>query len=152
MSQIQFKWVPHTLGFNFDARTSRGRLKTHTVYYFELSVDENVGYGECAPLIGLSPDHEKILDFLKKLPRGFDSRDQIFELIKTHEVAYPSFAMGMGTALKDLISSKPYSIYSNDFINGRPIPINGLIWMGDFDFMFELIDKKIKEGLDCLKF
>lgn len=31
------------------------------------------------------------------------------------------------------------------------IPINGLIWMGDFDFMKDQIDQKIASGYNCIK-
>jgi L-alanine-DL-glutamate epimerase-like enolase superfamily enzyme len=42
-------------------------------------------------------------------------------------------------------------VYRNDFVAGVPIPINGLIWMGDMDFMMDQINKKIAQGFNCLK-
>ena len=54
---IQIQVIPHLLSFNFDARTSRGTMRQHQVYYLKLGENENAPYwglGECAPLAGLS--------------------------------------------------------------------------------------------------
>ena len=41
---------------------------------------------------------------------------------------------------------------ANDFFDSqRSIPINGLIWMGEPDFMLRQIDQKLSEGFDCIK-
>jgi o-succinylbenzoate synthase len=45
--------IPHFLQFKFDARTSRGAMQHHQVYYLKLLVDGQrhpYGVGECAPL------------------------------------------------------------------------------------------------------
>jgi L-alanine-DL-glutamate epimerase-like enolase superfamily enzyme len=42
-------------------------------------------------------------------------------------------------------------IFRNDFLKGKAIPINGLIWMGDFDFMMGQVHQKIEDGYRCLK-
>lgn len=31
------------------------------------------------------------------------------------------------------------------------IPINGLIWMGDYKYMLEQVEEKMKEGFRCVK-
>jgi o-succinylbenzoate synthase len=36
-------------------------------------------------------------------------------------------------------------------LDGHPIPINGLIWMGGLDFMLQQIEIKIRDGFTCLK-
>ena len=38
-------------------------------------------------------------------------------------------------------------IYQNSFVDGKPIKINGLIWMGDRDFMVNQIYEKLKKDL-----
>ncbi len=51
----------------------------------------------------------------------------------------------------DLINGGKRIIFDNEFINGKPVGINGLIWMGDPDFMIQQIDQKIAQGFRCLK-
>jgi len=55
-------------------------------------------------------------------------------------------------ALKDLKTEGNYKLFNNDFTNGNAgIPINGLIWMGDIDFMKRQIREKLDKGFRCLK-
>jgi L-alanine-DL-glutamate epimerase-like enolase superfamily enzyme len=42
-------------------------------------------------------------------------------------------------------------IFSNEFINGKAIPINGLIWMGGLDYMLQQVAIKIYDGFSCIK-
>ncbi|MDL5050942.1 hypothetical protein QQ054_33625 [Oscillatoria amoena NRMC-F 0135] len=45
--------------FNFDARTSRGRMKDKTSWFIKLFDERDpgrFGIGECGPLPGLSPE------------------------------------------------------------------------------------------------
>ena len=46
--------APLLLKFKFDAGTSRGVLKTKKSWILKLESGKNVGYGEIAPLKGLS--------------------------------------------------------------------------------------------------
>ena len=55
-------------------------------------------------------------------------------------------------ALKAIDSEKDNVLFPSDFTNGKTsISINGLIWMGDIDFMKSQIDLKLSEGYRCLK-
>ena len=49
--------------------------------------------------------------------------------------SYPSIRFGFETALADLGNGGEKVIFQNDFVKGKVLPINGLIWMGDMDFM-----------------
>jgi o-succinylbenzoate synthase len=64
---------------------------------------------------------------------------------------FPSINFGIENALYDLKNGGKRIIYQNSFIEGKPIKINGLIWMGDRDFMVNQIKSKIEKGFSCLK-
>jgi L-alanine-DL-glutamate epimerase-like enolase superfamily enzyme len=58
----------------------------------------------------------------------------------------------METAMARFNSTHKWVNFNQDFvINQVKIPINGLIWMGTKEFMYEQIKKKIEEGYSCLK-
>jgi o-succinylbenzoate synthase len=113
-----------------------------------------VGIGECAPLPGLSidsrPDYEEVLNAVVKkvsnLPSDFDL--PVSELVPP---GFPSITFGLETAMLDLKHGGKRIIFENSFLKRRSIPINGLIWMGDMDFMMDQINKKISEGFRCIK-
>lgn len=162
-SKIKFSYLKRTLLFRFDAGTSRGVLKTRDVFWikaWEESNAEIVGWGEAAPLSGLSPDFRE--DFEKKLGECLKeaatkdwakTEEEILNQIKQSiPFELPSIRFGLETALLDLLHGGKKRILANDFYDHHlPIPINGLIWMGDRDFMLWQIDQKLVEGFDCLK-
>jgi o-succinylbenzoate synthase len=66
--------------------------------------------------------------------------------------AYPALRFALETALFDLKTGGQKQLFPSDFTAGKAaIPINGLIWMGDFDFMWHQAEKKFKEGFSVLK-
>jgi L-alanine-DL-glutamate epimerase-like enolase superfamily enzyme len=152
---IQLK--SHTLNFHFEAGTSRGVLKEKTSYFIRIEHDGRVGIGEAGPLAGLSPEFEVncmktfqgIMDGLPVLP---STLHEVPSYIKNVPIAFPSLRMALEMALIDWIQGKNGLYFSSDFSNVEaPIPINGLIWMGDPTFMRDQIDKKIADGYNCLK-
>jgi o-succinylbenzoate synthase len=64
---------------------------------------------------------------------------------------YPSVRFGLETALLDFRNGGRRVIFDNSFVKGKSIPINGLVWMGDMDFMTDQINKKIADGFRCIK-
>jgi L-alanine-DL-glutamate epimerase-like enolase superfamily enzyme len=55
-------------------------------------------------------------------------------------------------AFLDLLSDSSNVLFPSKFTSGKgSIPINGLIWMGDEQFMKSQIRSKIDAGFDCLK-
>lgn len=155
--------IPHTLQFKFNARTSRGAMQQHQVFYLELldkNKPETTGIGECAPLPGLSPEHQP--GFFNTLQNIVNSLNHQFAFTNIPDLKaiiynnnlerYPSIAFALETAWLDLQSGGRKLIFNNLFSAGeRGIPINGLIWMGDKVFMQEQIKAKLKEGYSCLK-
>ncbi len=161
--KLRLDYVPHTLRFKFDARTSRGAISEHKVYYLQLWKEgepATVGIGECAPLAGLSIDHkpdlEEKLQEVCKLVSQFGSEQLGYPIeVWKDELTledWPAILFALETAILDLKSGGNKRLFDNSFSRGEAgIPINGLIWMGDRDFMQDQIRKKLSEGYDCLK-
>ena len=145
--------------FNFKARTSRGLMKDKTSWFVKiLDTDDPTifGLGECGPLPGLSvdagPDLETKLGDVVKTFNEKSVKD--FTPINVLEIIppkLPSIQFAFETALLDLQNGGKRVIYKNDFIQGKAIPINGLVWMGDMDFIMNQINQKIEQGFKCIK-
>ncbi|WP_019949071.1 o-succinylbenzoate synthase [Hymenobacter aerophilus] len=157
---LQLRSARRALRFNFPARTSRGALTEHVAHYLLLSdsgAPERAGWGEAAPLAGLSPDYGP--DFEATL-EGFVhefNRRQLRELLP-HEAAdlvgpeWPALRFALETAALDYQHGARRQLYDNAFSRGEAgLPINGLVWMGDAAFMREQIEAKLAAGFDCLK-
>jgi len=143
---------PSTLHFKQPAGTSRGVYNTRKVWYVGItSVEEpqRIGLGECAPLPNLScddlPDYENILSDACKL------LEQTGEIDKEALRPYPSILFGLETALLHF-QANSFALWDTPFSRGETgIPINGLIWMGDYAQMFCQIEKKMELGFRCIK-
>jgi len=150
--------IKYNLDFRFRAGTSRGTLTSKNTYFIVLRNEMNpefFGLGECGPLPGLSPDLEgdmqEVFEHCQAAVLGLEQLgfDQLKTMIPGN---YPAILFGLETALMDLLNGGKRIIYNNQFVNGHiPIPINGLVWMGDKDEMLRRIDEKISEGYRCIK-
>lgn len=139
----------YELLFNRPATTSRGTYKTRVVWYLFLEENGNTGVGECAPLPGLSTETpEEVETLLKKIcanPVYF-----IENPIETENVSSVRFALE--TALADLQNGGRQILFSSRFTEGYSgIPINGLIWMGEPEFILQQIHEKLEAGFRCIK-
>lgn len=156
--------------FSFNARTSRGAMKEKISWFIKIWDDqapEIIGMGECGPLPGLNPEYtpefESILENLigdinsksANRPTSYDlagSNVFLINLVGEEVISnYPSFVFALETSLLDLMNGGNKIIFKNQFTEGQPIPINGLIWMGGLDFMLQQIELKIRDGFTCLK-
>lgn len=147
----------HRLEFRFLAGTSRGTMSERDTYFVYLSKKnaDSIGTGEISPLSGLSidflPNLENIIsDVCKRIENtAINSLEEIFDLIPA---SLPAVRFGFETAFLDLENGGKRIIYKNDFsLNQKPIPINGLVWMGDFDFMQSQLEEKLEQGFSCIK-
>lgn len=140
----------YKLHFKRPSGTSRGVLSTKETWFLKLKEDEKVGYGECGILRGLSVDDRP--DYAEKIQwlcQNINTDPQ--ELLKELQ-EFPSIQFGLETALQSLKSEDPFLLFPSRFTSGTlSIPINGLIWMGDEDFMKTQIDEKLKQGFSCIK-
>jgi o-succinylbenzoate synthase len=156
---LKAAYIKKTFRFNFDARTSRGEMKDKTSWFIKVwdaHHADTIGIGECGPLPGLSiddrPDFEEKLSATVDHLKHFASKDIVtLPLHKILPKGYPSILFGLETALHDLSHGGRRMIFDNSFCKGTKIPINGLIWMGDSEFMLRQIDEKISKGFKCIK-
>ena len=130
--------------------TSRGILKTKETWFLCLKKDGKSGIGECGLFRGLSiddrPDYEDKLKWVcNNIGIGLDRL-----LAKT--IDFPSIQIGIEQAFLSLHSSSPFKLFTSDFTeSNKAISINGLIWMGDRQFMKAQIKDRISQGFNCIK-
>lgn len=142
--KVSFHHLP--LHFKFEAQTSRNTLRIKDSWIVELEDHEgNRGYGECGPIWGLSPESEAELKSQMEVYSQLDSID-------LNPISHlPSLRFGLETAMLDL-ESEGHILFESEFSAGvKGIPINGLIWMGDIDWMKKQIASKLDLGFTCLK-
>ncbi len=144
--------VPHNLHFKRPAGTSRGVYFDHQVWYVVLrsvTNPEHIGIGECAPLFDLSCDYDESYEKrLRQFAKEFQEKGKIdYEAL----IEFPSMLFGFETALRHF-EENTLRLWDTPFSRGEQgIPINGLIWMGDFSDMYEQIEAKLKAGFRCVK-
>ncbi|EIM78558.1 o-succinylbenzoic acid (OSB) synthetase [Nitritalea halalkaliphila LW7] len=128
------------------------------------------GIGEAAPLVGLSidalPDFQERLEEVLEavsakgdaaLFRDAQTQEEVFEglqglLDACVPAELPAARFGVETALLSLWQGKEGCVFRGSFYEKEaPIPINGLIWMGDAELMRQRIDEKLAAGFRCLK-
>ncbi len=150
MNQLTVSVIPYVLHFKRPAGTSRGVYYDHPVWYVSV-FDANTGrygIGECAPLYDLSCDYSadyeaRLHHFCKEWEQGTLSWSEL--------QSYPSILFGFETALQHL-KSGGFALWASDFSEGKSgIPINGLIWMGDYVAMYQQIEEKLQAGFRCVK-
>lgn len=147
---MKASYKKYILNFKLPAGTSRGVLKTKETFFIKISNNNKSGIGECSVFRGLSyddvPNYEQKLQWVcNNINLGED------ELLKelTH---YPSIQFGIETAFLDLKADKSMVLFPSNFTNCKDsISINGLIWMGEFEFMMSQISEKLKLGFNCIK-
>lgn len=147
----QIQIIKKLLHFKQPAGTSRGTYTTRNVWYLLLKEcnSNRFGVGECAPLPALSCDDLPLYDeILAKACRDFEQSGCIN---RKQLLPYPSILFGLETALQHLQSGS-LQLWHTPFSEGKQgIPINGLIWMGNFDEMYYRIEEKMQSGFRCIK-
>lgn len=151
----QVKLSSRTLHFIQPAGTSRGVYTTRQSYYVTLS-DDNVpgivGIGECATLPDLSCDAMPPKEYERILKDFCDDLCQSGKIDKEAMRPYPSMLFGLETAKRQLDNGGGVDLFNTPFGRGEEgITINGLIWMGTFDEMFQRLEAKLKAGFHCVK-
>ena len=156
---IQIDIYPKTLHFKQPAGTSRGVYTTRKVWYIVITDTQNpnhFGVGECAPLPALScddvPQYEEVLqETCRRLEENMKANPENAFTSLDYLKAYPSIRFGVETALAHYRAGS-LQFWHTPFSKGKEgIPINGLIWMGNFDEMYHRIEEKMKAGFRCIK-
>lgn len=150
---LQAAVQPYILKFKKPATTSRGAYHDRTIWILKIwnsKAPHIVGLGECAPLKGLSIDDvENYENILNNLVKNINLGKNIekFDFIK-----FPSIKFGLETALLDLKNGGKQIIFKSFYSIGKQgIPINGLVWMNDFDSMKQEVLEKLESGFECIK-
>ena len=146
---MQASFSKYSLRFKRPGGTSRGVMTQKDTYFVCLRAGEAWGIGEAGLFRGLSsddrPDYEQVL--ARACEAVAEQGDQAVGAYRE----YPSIVIGFEQALHSLRGSTPFELFPSSFLKGEPIPINGLIWMGEPSFMKQQIRAKIDAGFPCLK-
>ncbi len=150
---IRISYKKHVLQFKRPSGTSRGVLTRKTSFYLMVSDTENpgiTGIGECSTIKGLSPDPwDRYEKTLKAVCHGPEPPEY---WLQAGLDDFPSIRFGLETALLDWQKGGQRLLFPSAFTAGKEgIPINGLIWMGEFDFMKKQIRGKTEAGFGCIK-
>ena len=138
------------LHFKQPAGTSRGVYTTRKIWLIHLSDGQHTGVGECAPLPDLSCDaflDSEYVSILNKICKDFCQSGKIdYDSLRD----YPSMLFGLETALLNLQNGD--CLFDTAFSRGEVgIPINGLVWMGNYDEMLQRLEEKLEKGFRCVK-
>lgn len=147
---MHYEIEERVLHFKQPAGTSRGVYTTRKIRLVHLSDGEHQGVGECAPLPDLSCDamgDAQYLGLLNQFCQELCDNGEIdYEAMRD----YPSMLFGLETALLSLQS--PATLFDTAFSRGEEgIPINGLVWMGNYDEMLQRMEEKLEKGFRCVK-
>jgi o-succinylbenzoate synthase len=150
---LQAAYKKHTLNFKHPGGTSRGILtRKDSWFLFIYSTDDPSvrGIGECSIIKGLSIDDRS--DFDEMMNHVCININNWQYLLEEGLKEFPSIRFGLETAIKDFVEGGSRLLFKSDFTNGiDSIPINGLIWMGDYIEMKNRIIEKIESGYRCIK-
>ncbi|MDD4967956.1 MAG: o-succinylbenzoate synthase [Paludibacter sp.] len=149
MLKARYKTID--LHFKFPAGTSRGVLLHKPSSFLILEREGFTGIGECSTIPGLSID--PVESYTEKLDLLCSLLNQGADPVTINLEGYPSISFGLETALLDLASKGSKCLFPDSaFTKGLAgIPINGLVWMGDKEFMEKQIREKIEAGYKCIK-
>ena len=143
------KYQKYNLQFRNPAITSRATMLEKETYFIKIWDETNpniYGIGECAIFRGLSADDD--VNYEAHLKRICDNINQI----SPKEIEQSSIRFGVETALNDLANNGQRIIFNSNWLDGyNPIPINGLVWMGNQSEMLNRIIEKIEAGFSCIK-
>lgn len=146
---MKASWKKYTLNFKQPSGTSRGVLRTKDSYFLMLENSGSTGIGECGILKGLSADDRP--DYEAKLAWLCENIHVPVAELYAELREFPSIQAGLEMALLDL-EAKDHILFPSEFTEGKAKqPINGLIWMGDVDFMKKQVAQKLEEGFAVLK-
>ena len=143
------------LHFKQPAGTSRGVYMERRSWLVGVSDGGTVrhsggrwGRGECAPLPDLSCDARA--DYGEVLRRFCDNLERTGRIDYEGMRDFPSMLFGLETALLNYQNGD--CLFDTAFSRGEVgIPINGLVWMGNYDEMLQRMEEKLEKGFRCVK-
>lgn len=141
------------LHFTKPVHTSRGTYSEKQIYLlkvFNKNTPDITGIGECTVLPDLSIDARP--EYINMLHWLCNNINRDITSLTSTLAEWPSIVFGLETALLDLQNGGKGIIFGTDFTRGlESIPINGLVWMGDYEYMHRQISEKIEQGFSTIK-
>ena len=136
------------LHFKQPAGTSRGVYTERRSWLVSLSDGKTVGRGECAPLPDLSCDARP--NYGEVLRRFCDDVERTGQIDYEAMRDFPSMLFGLETAMLNYQHGD--CLFDTAFSRGEVgIPINGLVWMGNYEEMLQRMEQKLEQGFRCVK-
>ena len=136
------------LHFKQPAGTSRGVYTERKSWFVHLSDGDRTGIGECAPLPDLSCDVRP--NYVEVLRQFCDDVERTGNIDYEAMRDYPSMLFGLETAMQSMRNGE--HLFDTPFTRGEEgIPINGLVWMGNYDEMLQRMEQKLEQGFRCVK-
>ena len=156
MSFCSYYLKKKILHFKQPAGTSRGVYLTRKILPIHLSDGDRHGVGECAPLPDLSCDAMPDEQYEAKLNAFCEAFCTKGEIDIDAMRDYPSMLFGLESAALSLQAAKQGGkgdiLFDTAFAHGEVgIPINGLVWMGNYEEMLQRMEEKLKLGFRCVK-
>lgn len=146
---MQAEYQRHNLIFKRPGGTSRGVLTEKETYFLHISDGEKKGTGECGIFRGLS--YDDVPDYEEKLQWLCNNINSEPSFLQEQLLHYPSIWFGYEQAMLNL-KHGGHIYFPGEFTERKKsITINGLIWMGNVDFMKEQIALKLQEKFHCIK-
>ncbi len=147
---MKASYKKYILNFKRPSETSRGVMTEKETWFLILEENGKTGIGECGLLRGLSIDDRP--DYKAKLQWVCDNISLGKKTLWESLIEFPSIQFGVEMAFQSLRSKRPFELFPSAFTNGKKsIPINGLVWMGNPDFMKAQIEEKLAQGFHCVK-
>ena len=140
----------YILNFKRPSGTSRGVMTEKETWFLILEENGKIGIGECGILRTLSiddrPDYEEKLQWVcQNIHLG---KDQLWDEL----IDFPSIQFGVEMAFLSLQSKTSFDLFPSEFTTGKKnMLINGLVWMGEEQFMKTQIEEKLTKGFSCIK-
>ncbi|TMU56293.1 o-succinylbenzoate synthase [Flagellimonas algicola] len=147
---MKASYSKYILQFKTASGTSRGVMTEKETWFLCLQEGAKKGIGECGIFRGLSVDD--VPHFEQKLAWVCDNIHLGKNTLLAELLEFPSIQFGLEQAYLSLKSSQPLELFTSDFVQKEsPISINGLIWMGDENFMLSQMEEKLRAGFHCIK-
>ena len=141
----KIKYAYHPLTFKTPSGTSRGVLTVKDSWFILRDGVGSKAIGEISIIDGLSVESKEAIE------KYLDSWTE-HNLATSELNQYPSIKFALEILHLSGQTADPFHLFDTPFYSsGEGIPINGLIWMGTKEQMYNQIKNKLKEGYRCLK-
>ena len=147
---IKASYKKYILHFKNPSGTSRGTLRTKETWFIVLEENGKTGIGETGLFRGLSIDD--VSSYEEKLSWACENIKLGLTDLLALLIEFPSIQFGLEQAFLSLQSENKFQLFPSEFCKGKEsITINGLVWMGDQQFMKSQIQEKLNSGFSCIK-